>query len=66
MTRADGVIGRLMLGFVNACSGHPLLTAGFFGLLLGLVVLLWVEMLAGGPGRDQPERDVGGSAIGRR
>ena len=38
-----------MLGFVNTCSWHPLLTTAFFGLLLGLVALLWIEMLGLAP-----------------
>ena len=48
-SRVDSVFGRLMLGFVNTCSWHPLLTTAFFGLLLGLVALLWIEMLGLAP-----------------
>lgn len=54
-SRADGAFGRLMLGFVDTCSLHPLLTIAFFGLLLALVALLWIEMLGLAP-KPHPRR----------
>ncbi len=41
----SALAGRLMLGFVEACSAHPVLVVGFFCLMLGLVLALWAEML---------------------
>ncbi len=51
----------VILGFVDACSAHPVLVVGFFALLLGLVATLWAEMLRlrpgplRSPGRHAPE-----------
>ncbi len=45
VSHADGLAGRMMMGFVDTSARHPLLTSGFLGLLLALVVLLWIEML---------------------
>lgn len=45
VTIGSALVGRLMLGFVEACSAHPVLVVGFFGLMLGLVAALWAEML---------------------
>lgn len=68
VTIGNALVGRLMLGFVEACSAHPVLVVGFFGLMLGLVAALWAEMLrlrfdplrrsgrgdAEGPARSRP------------
>lgn len=54
---ANAAIGRLLVGFVDSCSAHPVLVVGFFGLMLGLVLAFWAEMLQlrldriGWPGR---------------
>ena len=48
-SRADSAFGRLMLGFVDTCSCIRCSTTAFFGLLLGLVALLWIEMLGLAP-----------------
>lgn len=54
---ANAAVGRLLVGFVDACSAHPVLVAGFFGLMLALVLAFWAEMLdlrldrSGRPGR---------------
>lgn len=57
VTIGSALLGRLMLGFVDACSAHPALVVGFFGLMLGLVVALWAEMLQS---RSDPLRRSGG------
>lgn len=52
----SALAGRLMLGFVDACSAHPVLVVGFFGLMLSLVLALWAEMLQE---RPDPRRPTG-------
>ena len=64
----NALAGRLMLGFADACSGHPVLVVGFFGLMLGLIVALWVEMLQvrSGPIRTAASDEAGGTGAAAR
>ena len=45
LEKADTVMGRLLLGFLNTCSGHPVLTIGFLAVMLVLACTMWVQML---------------------
>lgn len=42
--KADTAIGRLMLGFLDTCSSHPVPTAGVLAVLMALAVMMWIEM----------------------
>ena len=43
--KADILVERLLLGFLNACSDHPVLLIGFLALMLVLACTMWVQTM---------------------
>ena len=43
--KSDTTAGRLVLGFLNTCTDHPILSAGFLALMLALACTMWVQTL---------------------
>lgn len=52
--KADILVERLTLGFVNTCSTHPLLSVAVLAFMLMLACTLWVQALEIGRTTERP------------